>query len=394
MYKPLSVSVRYIGADDLTVPRFENQFPIPQGMSYNSYLIEDEKVAVLDTTDIHCAEAWKTNLQEALNGRQPDYLLIQHMEPDHSALALDLLKAYPAMQVVGTARALTLLEQFFPEASVAGRTLTVKDGDTLCLGMHVLRFLTAPMVHWPEVMVTYDETEHILFTADAFGKFGALSVCGFTGEEDKAWADEARRYYVNICGKYGAPVQALLQKVSALDVRMLCPLHGPVLSDNLTEYVHLYDTWSRYDAEDNGVLIAYASIYGGTEAVARRLADMLSEAGKKACLMDVCATEVSYALAEVFRYRTVVLAASSYDAGLFPPMYDLLHHMQIKACQNKRIALIENGSWAPTAGRVMRDMLAEMKNMEMLEPVVTIRSRMKQTDICQLQTLVQRLVAE
>lgn len=394
MNKQISSSIRYIGVDNVTLTRFENQFPIPNGMAYNSYLIEDEKIAILDTSDVHQSASWISNLQEALAGRQPDYLIVHHMEPDHSALVSDLLQTYPTIQVVLTARALTLLEQFFPGISLEGKTLVVKDGDTLSLGVHSLRFLTAPMVHWPEVMVTYEEKERIVFTADAFGKFGALSVCGFTGEEDTAWVDEARRYYVNICGKYGTPVQALLKKVAELDVKTLCPLHGPILSGDLAPYIRYYDTWSRYESEDDSVLIAYASIYGGTEMAARIVGEMLHESGRKHRLLDVCATDVSYALAEVFRSRMIILAASSYDAGLFPPMYNLLHHMQIKGCQNKRIALIENGSWAPTAGKIMYDMLAEMKNMDVLEPVVTIRSRMKDTDKAALQALVQTIIAE
>lgn len=372
--------LHYIGCDDTTIELFENQYPVPEGMAYNSYVIEDEKIAVLDTVDARCAEQWRQNLNNVLGSRTPDYLVIHHLEPDHSALAFEMLKRFPSLRLVATQKALQMFAQFFPEADMEGRTVAVKEGDTLPLGAHTLRFFTAPMVHWPEVMVSFDETDKVLFSADAFGKFGALSVCGRTDAEDTDWACEARRYYFNICGKYGGPVQTLLRKVATLDVKTICPLHGPRLTATIPNCVSLYNTWSSYEAEKKGVLVAYASIHGGTKIVAEYLGSILEERGLEVSLIDLTNTDVSYAVEDAFMFDRVVFAASSYDAGLFPPMHNLLHHLAIKAFQNKRVAIVENGSWAPSAGRVMREMLQAMKNIKIVEPAVTIRSRMTDND--------------
>ncbi|MBQ7210893.1 MAG: FprA family A-type flavoprotein [Paludibacteraceae bacterium] len=372
--------LHYIGCDDTTIELFENQYPVPEGMAYNSYVIEDEKIAVLDTVDARCAEQWRQNLNDVLGSRTPDYLVIHHLEPDHSALAFELLQRFPSMRLVATQKALQMFAQFFPKADIEGRTLAVKDGDTLPLGVHTLRFFTAPMVHWPEVMVSFDESDKLLFSADAFGKFGSLSVCGSTDADDTDWACEARRYYFNICGKYGGPVQTLLRKVATLDVKTICPLHGPRLTATIKECVSLYNTWSSYEAEKKGVLVAYASIHGGTKIVAEYLGSIFEERGLEVSLIDLTNTDVSYAVEDAFMFDRVVFAASSYDAGLFPPMHNLLHHLAIKAFQNKRVAIVENGSWAPSAGRVMREMLQAMKNIKIVEPAVTIRSRMTGND--------------
>ena len=386
--KTIATDIYYIGVDDHDIRLFENQYPVPCGMAYNSYLITDEKTALLDTCDIRKADAWKAGLQETLQGRQPDYLVMHHMEPDHSALALWALQQYPSLTIVASQKALQMLPQFFEGISLEGRTLAVKEGDTLPLGKHTLRFMMAPMVHWPEVMVSFEETEHILFSADAFGSFGTLD------QQEDDWACEARRYYFNICGKYGMPVQTLLKKAATLPIRTICSLHGPQLEGAaMQEALRLYDIWSRYEAEKEGVFVGYASIHGGTAAVAHEVARMLEARGQKVCLMDLTTEEVSFAVEDAFAYGKAVFAASSYDAGLFPPMHNLLHHLQIKAWQKKRVAVIENGSWAPSAGKVMREMLSQMKDVEIVEPLVTIRSRMKQTDKPQLEALVDALLA-
>ena len=379
----------YIGQNDYDLPLFESQYPVPCGMAYNSYLILDEKIAVMDTVDQRKGEEWKSALEGALDGRQPDYLVVQHMEPDHSALILWALQQFPSLTIVASQKALQMLPQFFEGISLESRTLAVKEGDTLSLGTATLRFLMAPMVHWPEVMVTYEETTGTLFSADAFGSFGTLD------QQEDDWACEARRYYFNICGKYGMPVQTLLKKASALDIQTIRPLHGPVLEgEAMQNALRLYDIWSRYEAEKQGVFVGYASIHGGTAAVAELVAEMLRKRGVKVCLMDLTKEEVSFAVEDAFAYGKAVFAASSYDAGIFPPMHNLLHHLQAKAWQKKRVALIENGSWAPSAGKVMREMLAEMKAVEIVEPVVTIRSRLHQADIPQLEAMLDALLGE
>lgn len=384
----ISDTIRYIGTDDLDIDLFESQYVVPEGMSYNSYVILDEKVAVMDTVDARKGTEWKTNLVAALNGRQPDYLLVHHMEPDHASLIAQTVEAYPGLKVVLSAAAAKMLPNFFEGTDFEGRILTVKEGDTLCLGQHVLQFIAAPMVHWPEVLMSYEQTEKVLFAADGFGKFGAL--CNETDD----WACEARRYYFNICGKYGAQVQAVLKKAATLDIRTICPLHGPVLSGDLTPYLSLYDTWSRYEPESEGVLVAYASIHGGTAAAAQKFADMLRARGaEKVVVSDLSRSDMAEVIEDAFRYPRMVLAASSYDGGVFPVMHDFLHHLQIKNFQKRRIGIIENGSWAPCAARAMRSILDQMKDITLAEPIVTLRSRMKQTDIPAMEALADAILA-
>ena len=393
MIKTISESVRYIGVDDLDLDLFESQYVVPEGMAYNSYVILDEKVAVMDTVDARCGAAWMANLAEALGGRRPDYLVVQHMEPDHSGLIAEAMARYPGLTLVASAKALQMLSAFTGQ-DYAGRTLAVKEGETLPLGTHTLRFLMAPMVHWPEVMVTFEEREKILFAADAFGKFGALSKCGWFGEEDGDWACEARRYYFNICGKYGQPVQALLKKVVPLAPAVIAPLHGPILRENLGYYLALYQTWSSYGVETEGVFIAYASIHGGTAEAAEKLAEILKAKGcPKVAMADLTRDDQAEAVEDAFRYGKMAVLAASYDGGLFSPAYNFLHTLQMKAYQQRRVALVENGSWAPSAGRVMKEMFAAMKAVEVAGPLVTIRSRMKAEDIPALEALADALLA-
>ena len=388
MIKNLSDKVRYIGCDDLDLDLFESQYIVPEGMAYNSYLILDEKVAVMDTADARKADEWKSNLKEALSGRQPDYLVVHHMEPDHSALIEWVLKEYPGVMLVASAKAIQMLGQFFENLNVDGRTLAVKEGSELELGEHKLRFIGAPMVHWPEVMVSFDEADGALYSADAFGKFGALSKCGFYGRDDDDWSCEARRYYFNIVGKYGTPVRTLLDKTAQLPVKTIRPLHGPILEDNLSEYLDLYKTWSNYAVETDGIFIACASIHGGTMAAAQKLAEILrSKGAERVVVSDLCRSDFAENVEDAFRHSKLVLAASSYDAGVFTPMYEFLHRLQIKGFCNRKVALIENGSWAPSAGRVMKEMLSTMNGIELVEPMVTIKSRMKQSDIPALESL-------
>ena len=385
----ISDTIKYIGVDDLDIDLFESQYVVPEGMSYNSYLIDDEKIAVLDTADRRKAEEWKANLKAALGNRQPDYLVAHHMEPDHSALIAWMLETYPGLQLVCSAQAAKMLTNFFEGFNFEGRVMTVKEGDTLPLGKHDLKFITAAMVHWPEVIMSYDSTDKVLFSADGFGKFGALV------NETDDWACEARRYYFNICGKYGIQVQSVMKKMAALDVQAICPLHGPVLKgEALAEAVKLYDTWSKYEPESEGILIAYASIHGGTAATAERLAEMLNKKGaKKVVVSDLSRSDLAEVIEDAFRYPTVVVAASSYDGGVFPIMHDFLYHLQIKNYQKRRFGIIENGSWAPSAGKVMRSMIEGLKDCEIVEPMVTIRSRMKAADEAQLEQLAESLLS-
>lgn len=379
--------IKYIGVDDLDLDLFESQYIIPNGISYNSYLILDEKVAVMDTVDSRKYNEWRENLRSALDDRTPDYLIVHHMEPDHVGDIVALMDDYPEMKIVASARAVQMLPQFFEGVDFTPRTIAVKEGNTLSLGAHTLHFMMAPMVHWPEVMVSYDELSKVVFSADAFGKFGALS-------HDEEWACEARRYYFNICGKYGVPVQALLKKLATLDIEVICPLHGPILTENLDYYIGLYDTWSKYEPETEGVFIAFASIHGGTAAAAEKLAEILRAKGApKVSVADLSRDDMAEAVEDAFRMSKLVVAASSYDSGVFPPMYDFLHHLQIKSFQKRRVAIVENGSWAPSAGRVMRAMLGEMKELEIVEPMVTIRSRMKSTDLPAMEALADALLA-
>ena len=390
--KLISENLFYIGTDDLDLDLFESQYPVPEGMAYNSYLVKGEKIAVLDTADARKAGEWLANLKEALGGAQPDYLVIHHLEPDHSAVIAKVMTLYPGVTVAASAKAIQLMAQFFPETDFAGRTLALKEGDELDLGGRSLKFLAAPMVHWPEVMVSYDSASGTLFSADAFGKFGALSKTGFYGEEEEDWACEARRYYFNICGKYGLPVQTLLGKVAKLDVKAIAPAHGPILRKDLNQYFKLYNIWSKYEAEKPGVLVAYASIHGGTAKAAELLGEMISAKGVKAKVIDVARMEASEAVEDAFSYNKVVLAASSYDGGLFPPMYNFLHHLQDKAWQKRRIGFIENGTWAPCSGRIMKDMVSGLKEMELIEPVVTLKSVMKESDKAALEALANEII--
>ena len=384
----ISDTIKYIGVDDLDIDLFESQYVVLEGMSYNSYLIDDDKIAVLDTADRRKADEWKANLKAALGDRQPDYLVAHHMEPDHAALIAWMLETYPGLQLVCSAQAAKMLPNFFEGFNFEGRVMTVKEGDTLSLGHHELKFITAAMVHWPEVIMSYDSLDKVLFSADAFGKFGALV------NETDDWACEARRYYFNICGKYGIQVQSVLKKAAAIDVQTICPLHGPVLKgEALAEAVKLYDTWSKYEPESEGVLIAYASIHGGTAKVAERLGEILRQKGApKVVVSDLSREDMAEVIEDAFRYPTVVVAASSYDGGVFPVMHDFLYHLQIKNYQKRRFAIIENGSWAPSAGKVMRSMIEGMKDCEIVEPVITIRSRMKSGDEALLEQLADSLV--
>ncbi len=384
----ISDTIKYIGVDDLDIDLFESQYVVPEGMSYNSYLIDDEKIAVMDTADRRKGEAWKANLKAALNGRQPDYLVAHHMEPDHAALIAEMLETYPHLQLVCSAQAVKMLPNFFEGLNFEGRVITVKEGDTLKLGQHTLQFISAPMVHWPEVIMSYDSLDKVLFSADGFGKFGALV------NEIGDWACEARRYYFNICGKYGTQVQSVVKKMAAIDVQTICPLHGPVLKGKaLAKAVRLYDIWSKYEPESEGILIAYASIHGGTAAAAERLGEILREKGaKKVVVSDLSRDDMAEVIEDAFRYPTVVVAASSYDAGVFPVMHDFLYHLQIKNYQKRRFGIVENGSWMPTAGKVMRSMIEGLKDCEIVEPMVTIRSRMKAADEAQLTQLADSLL--
>ena len=385
----ISDTIKYIGVDDLDIDLFESQYVVPEGMSYNSYLIDDEKIAIMDTADRRKGDEWKANLKAALNGRQPDYLVAHHMEPDHSALIAWMLETYPGLQLVCSAQAAKMLSNFFEGFNFEGRVMTVKEGDTLSLGKHELKFITAAMVHWPEVIMSYDSTDKVLFSADGFGKFGALV------NETDDWACEARRYYFNICGKYGIQVQNVLKKAAAIDIQTICPLHGPVLKgEALAEAVKLYDTWSKYEPESEGILIAYASIHGGTAVAAERLAEILNKKGaKKVVVSDLSRSDMAEVIEDAFRYPTVVVAASSYDGGVFPVMHDFLYHLQIKNYQKRRFGIVENGSWAPSAGKVMRSMIEGLKDCEIVEPMVTIRSRMKSADEAQLEQLADSLLS-
>ena len=393
MIREIQPGLLYIGAQDHDLDLFESQYAVPDGMSYNSYLLDGGKIAILDTVDARKGGEWKQNLEEALAGRAPDYLVVHHMEPDHSALIREVLETWPEVKLAASAKAIQMLGQFFDGYDFTDRTIALKEGDVLDLGSRSLRFLAAPMVHWPEVMVSYEAASKTLFAADAFGKFGTLDA-GFYGDEDDDWACEARRYYFNICGKYGGPVQTLLKKTSALDIACICPLHGPILRQDLGYYLDLYQTWSSYGVETEGVFVAYASIHGGTAAAALKLAEILKEKGcPKVATCDLTRDDQAEAVEDAFRYGRIILAASSYDAGVFPPMHSFLHHLQDKAWQKRKVGLIENGSWAPSAGRVMKGMLETMKEIEIVEPVVTIRSRMKAADLPALQALADAILS-
>lgn len=382
-------NIKFIGAEDDNIGIFEGQYPVQEGISYNSYLIEDEHIAVVDAVDVRRCGDWLASLRGTLGpDRRPEYLIVQHMEPDHSGSVQALVEAFPEMKIVCTQKAAAMLSNFFELVDFEDRLQTVKDGDTLSLGRATLRFVTAPMVHWPEVMVTLDETDGVLFSADAFGTFAMSSAP--TGD---AWDYEARRYYTNIVGRYGASVQALMKKLLGKNFSIVAPLHGPVLKDNLAHYWKLYDKWSRYEPETNGVLVAYASIYGGTAEAARRIAAELqaAEAGE-VVLMDLCRHDVSYAVAEAFRLSRMVLCSVTYDSSLFPAMHSFLHHLESKKLSGRRVALVENGSWAPVAAKQMKDTLAGMKDMEVIEPVLTIHSRLHRNDLPTIDRIVKELL--
>lgn len=383
----ISDSVIYIGADDKNIDLFESQYVVPNGMAYNSYVILDEKVAVMDTVDNRVTDIWLENLEKVLAGRTVDYLVVQHMEPDHSSNIQRLAEKYPDMKIVGNAKTFVMMSQFF-DFDFSERTVVVKEGDTLSLGSHTLQFIMAPMIHWPEVMVTYEQSEKILFSADGFGKFGTL-------DTDEDWACEARRYYFNIVGKYGAQVQGLLKKAAALDIKMILPLHGPLLKENLGYYIDKYNTWSSYEPENKGVLVAYASIHGNTAKAAEKLGEMLTAKGaEKVVVSDLSREDMAEVIEDAFRYDRLVVASASYDGGVFPVMEDFLNHLKSKGYQNRTIAIVENGSWAPTAGRTMKAIIDSYKNINLIDGIVTIKSTLKPDTEKALEELAEKLTAK
>ncbi len=381
----ITESIIYIGADDKDIRLFEAQYEVPNGMAYNSYLIKDEKNVVFDTIDKKVTNVWLDNLEKALDDEKVDYLVVSHLEPDHAYNIGLLAKKYPEMKIVGNNMTFTMLPNFF-DIDLTDRKIVVKEGDTLNIGKHTLQFFMAPMVHWPEVMVTYEQSEKVLFTADGFGKFGTL-------DTDEDWDCEARRYYFGIVGKYGTQVQALLKKAETLDIKMICPLHGPILKENLDHYIEKYNIWSSYKPENDGVLIACASIYGNTLEAAQKLKEILEEKGiKKVVLTDLVRDDMAEAVEDAFRYDKVVLAASSYNAGVFVPMEQFLHKLKARNYQNRKIAIIENGSWAPSAGKTIKELLQEMKDITIVEPSITIKSTMKKENIDQMSKLADNLL--
>ena len=378
-------TIRYAGVNDHQIDLFEGQYKVPNGMAYNSYVILDEKIAVMDTVDANFTHEWLDNLDRILEGRKPDYLIVQHMEPDHAANVANFLKVYPETTIVANAKTFTMIQNFFG-LDLEGQKLEVTNGGTLNLGNHNLTFVFAPMVHWPEVMVAYETSEKILFSADGFGKFGAL-------DADEDWACEARRYYFNICGKYGVQVQNLLKKAAGLDIEIICPLHGPILKENLGYYIGLYDTWSKYEPENEGILIAYASIHGNTAAAAKKLAEILEAKGApKVVVADLSRDDMAEVIEDAFRYDRLVLAAATYDAGIFPCMEDFLHHLKAKNYQKRKVAFMENGSWAPMAAKIMKGIVEGFKNIEMVDPVVTIKSTMNDENIKTMEELADNLL--
>ena len=381
----VSDAVRYAGADDTTIDLFEGQYPVPHGVSYNSYVILDDKIAVMDTVDKRATDTWLENLDGVLQDRKPDYLVIQHLEPDHAGSIGRLIEKFPDMQLVGNAKTFTMLPKYFP-GDYSNRSVTVKEGDTLSLGSHTLTFVMAPMVHWPEVMVSYESSEKILFSADGFGTFGALS----SGE---SWDEEAARYYLNIVGKYGAQVQALLKKAAGLDIQTICPLHGPVLRENLGYYIGKYDRWSRYEPEEDAVLVAYASIHGNTAQAARMMGEILEKKGAKVKLIDLCREDQAIGVEYAFRYSRMIAMSPTYDGGLFPAMDHFMAHLRDKTYRSRKVALIENGSWAPSAAKWMRGYLEAMKDIEICPTVHTIQGAVKDTDIAAMEQIADELLA-
>ena len=381
----ISDSIKYIGVDDTTLDLFESQYIVPNGVSYNSYVILDEKFAVMDTVDARKTDEWFSNLTNTLNGRTVDYIVISHLEPDHAANIQMLAEKYPQATLVLSAKAKAMLPQFFDIADLDSRCMTVAEGEELSLGSHTLKFFMAPMVHWPEVMVEYETTEKVLFSADGFGKFGALSA-------DEDWACEARRYYFNIVGKYGAPVQALLKKAATLDIQTICPLHGPILKEDLGYYIEKYMTWSSYEPEDEGVLVACASIHGNTKKAAEKMVEILKGKGIKVAFTDLTRDDMAEAIEDAFRYSKLVIAAASYDGGVFPPMEDFLNRLGHKAYQKRKVGIIENGSWAPVAAKSMKAILDTMKDLTVCDTVVSIKSTMKDADVTAMNTLADELL--
>lgn len=375
-------NIRYVGVDDLDIDLFEGQYTVPDGVSYNSYVCIDEKIAVLDTVDVRKAEEWLENLEEALNGAQPDYLIVSHVEPDHSASIPAFLKKYPSATVVGNEKTFTLIKRFYGD--IISNKLTVKEGDELDLGRHKLSFVFAPMVHWPEVMLTYDKTDGVLFSADAFGKFGALSRGG-------DWTDEARRYYINIVGKYGIPVQGVLKKAAALKINAICPLHGPVLKENLGYYLQKYGLWSSYTPEEDGVLIAYASVYGNTERAAKKLAEVLQARGIKTEIADLNRCDVSLAVANAFKFSKLVMASITYDGGVMPCAEAFINKLKIKNYCNRTVGFIQNGSWAPVSAKLMRSAFESFKALSLCETTVTVNSALDGEALGQIEKLADEL---
>lgn len=385
----MKANIKYIGCDDAEMNLFESQYVTPEGMCYNSYLLLDDKVAVMDTVDPRKTEEWMQKLEAALEGRTPDYLVVQHMEPDHSGSIAAFRQKYPQTTLVASAKALTFMQQFNPGMEM-GQTLTVKEGDTLSLGQRTLTFICAPMVHWPEVIMTYCAEEKTLFSADGFGKFGVIDA------DPDDWACEARRYYFNICGKYGVPVSTVLKKAAGLDIATICPLHGPILEDEkLAEALRLYTIWSSYGVETEGVLVAHASIHGHTAQAAERLGEILKAKGaKKVVVADLCREDMAEVIEDAFRMNRLVVCAASYDGDVFPPMHTFLWKLKMKAFQGRKVGIVENGTWAPSAGKAMKELLGQMKDTTLVEPVVTLRSAMKESDIPALEALAEAVLAE
>ena len=384
----ISKDIKWIGASDNDLTLFEGQYMLENGMSYNSYLIKDEKNVILDTIDERVTNIWIEKLEKELNGEKPDYLIISHMEPDHAYNIGLLAKKYPEMKLVGNQMTFNILQNFFSDIDLSSRKVIVTEGDVLDLGKHKLQFFMAPMVHWPEVMVSYEQTEKILFSADGFGKFGSL-------EHNEEWDCEARRYYFGIVGKYGVQVQALLNKAATLDIKMICPLHGPILKENLGYYLDKYNTWSKYEPEEDGIFIAVASIYGNTLEVGNKLAEILKEKGaKKVVVSDLRTEDWAEAVEDAFRYSKLIVASSTYNMEIFPPMEQFLHHLNSRNYQKRKVGIIENGSWAPASGKKMKEVLENMKDLEIVEPTITIKSRLKEDDISKLESLADEILKD
>lgn len=382
----ISENIKYIGVNDQAIDLFESQYIVENGMSYNSYLILDEKIAIMDTVDQRATKVWLSNLENALSGREPDYLIVSHMEPDHAGNIGTVVEKYPNMKLVGNAKTFQFLSQFF-DLDVSEKQIVVKEGEELSLGTHTLQFIMAPMVHWPEVMVTYEKTEKILFSADGFGKFGTL-------DTDEDWACEARRYYFNIVGKYGVQVQALLKKAANLDIQMICPLHGPILKENLEYYIGKYQVWSSYEPEDKGILIAYASIHGNTKKAAEQIGTMLEEMGaEKVVVSDLSREDMAEVIEDAFRYDRMILAAATYDGGVFPVMEDFLNHLKAKGFQKRKVGLMENGTWAPMAAKKMQTALEEMKDITICENQVSIKSTVNDTSLAAMKALAEEMIS-